>query len=56
MYSHPPFWAAIWAIMPDDHQNNANSLRYIEIYYAVCHILYSISICLSVSAFVASYP
>lgn len=56
MYSHPPFWAAIWAIMPDDHQNDTYCFRYIEIYYAICHILYLISISLSVSAFVASYP
>ena len=56
MYSHPPLRTAIRTIMSDDHQNDANSLRYIEIYYAVCHKLYLISIFLSVSAFVASYP
>ena len=56
MNGYPPIWTAIWTIMSDDYQNNANSLRYIEIYYAICHILYLISISLSVSAFVASYP
>ena len=56
MYSHPPFWTAIWTIMSDDYQNDAKSLRYIEIYYAICHNNYLISISLSVSAFVASYP
>ena len=56
MYSHPPFWTAIWTIMSDDYQNDAKSLCDIYINYALSHNHYLISISLSVSAFVASYP
>ena len=54
MYSHPPFWTAIWTIMTDDYQNDAKSLCNIDINYPFCHIYYLISISRSVSAFVAS--